>query len=533
MPRLRSAALAGALLLPVLLGGSILLERAHRDSAQVFDQVLNLVQDRYVDSVPADALYEKAARGLVSQLKDPYSELFSPKQLKRFATQSTGRYGGIGMQIEQQEGNIVVVRVFPHTPAEGAGIIEGDRIVAIDSASTRGWTSQQVSDVLIGNVGTKVRVRFARPGIAASIEHGFVRAEIHIPAVPYAVMLDHEVGYVALQTFNETAAEELRAATDRLVRDGAKSVIIDLRGDPGGILDQALNVASLYLKQGQSIASVRTRQGAPQQYNARGDEHLTAIPLVALVDGYSASASEIVAGALQDHDRALLVGTRTYGKGLVQTVYNLQDGWALKLTTGKWYTPSARSIQREHPRPGPDDAFDDGAPADTASKDTSLSSRPTVRSEGGRLLYGGGGITPDVVVLPDTLTLAEQALNALVAAKFTIIRAVLYDFALQQKESVKPGFAVTADWRDTFYRRLEQDSVRIDRKTFDAASTLVDRWIGLQVARVAFGDSGAFRRSVSTDPQLQRAVALLAKSRSQQDLFTLADAKGSAPTKNR
>ena len=212
MPRLRTAALAGAVLLPLAIGGFALEGRATRDGARVFDQVMSLVSDRFVDTVQNSALYEKAARGLVQQLNDPYSELFSPKQLRRFSTQSTGRYGGLGMQIEQQGGDIVVVRVFSHTPAEGAGIVEGDRIVFIDTVSTRGWTSQQVSDVLIGTVGTKVRVKFARPGVAQVIDEVFTRAEIHVPAVPYALMLDDRIGYVPLQSFNETSADELQSS---------------------------------------------------------------------------------------------------------------------------------------------------------------------------------------------------------------------------------------------------------------------------------------------------------------------------------
>ena len=524
MSRLRTIALAGVLALPLAFGGFLLASRRNREGAKVFDQVLTLVQDRFVDSLPADALYERAARGLVEQLRDPYSELFSPKEMRRFATQSTGRYGGAGMQIEQQDGSIVVVRVFPHTPAESAGVVEGDRIVGIDSASTHGWTSQRVSDVMVGQVGTKVTVRFARPGVATVLAHEFTRAEVRIPAVPYAIILPKDIGYVPLQTFNETASEELHAATDRLIKAGATSIIVDLRGDPGGILGQALSVASLFLKDGQLIASVRTRQGAPQRFPANGREHITTVPLILLVDGYSASASEIVAGALQDHDRALLVGTRTFGKGLVQSVYPLEEQWALKLTTGKWFTPSARSIQRDHPHGAADDPDADPPPADTTPKDTSLASRPTVRSESGRLLYGGGGITPDVIVLPDTLSSVEQEFSKQLAPRFSSVRAALYDIALQEKGRVTPGFTVAPAWREALLQRLDKDSLRVGRAQFEAVTPLVDRWIGTQVARVAFGDSAAFRRNIPSDAQLQRAIALLTRSRSQSDLFTLAQA---------
>ena len=528
MPRLRSAALIGALLLPATIGGFVVQEHATRDGARVFDQVLSLVTERFVDTVATGELYEKAARGLVRQLDDPYSELFSPKEMKRFSTNSTGRYGGIGMQIEQQEGNIVVVRVFPHTPAEAAGIVEGDRIVGIDTASTRGWTSQQVSDVLVGTIGTKVQVRFARPGVGQPIEHTFTRAEIHVPAVPFSLMLENRIAYVPLQTFNETASDELQKSVNDLMQQGAKGIILDMRNNPGGILDQGLAVADLFLQQGQEIASVRMRQGPPQVFNARSGEHIPTAPLVVLVDGYSASAAEIVTGALQDHDRALVVGTTSFGKGLVQTVFPLDGGWALKLTTGKWYTPSGRSIQKSH-KPADTLEVADGAPAeeappDSLETDTVKKNRPAYKSDGGRVVYGGGGITPDVIVADDTIPTVQQEFAKSIAPKFPAIRSVLYDYALQLKSQVKPDFKVKPEWRDEFYRRLTAAKVDVDSSQYAAAAPLVDQWISNQVARLAFGDSTAFRRDIPRDTQLRKAIALLEKGQSQQDLFSLARA---------
>lgn len=528
MSRLRSAALVGALLLPAAVGGFVVQEHAARDGARVFDQVLSLVNERFVDTVATGELYEKAARGLVRQLEDPYSELFSPKELQRFSTNSTGRYGGIGMQIEQQEGNIVVVRVFPHTPAEGAGIVEGDRIVGIDTASTRGWTSQKVSDVLVGTIGTKVKVRFARPGMSEPIEHVFTRSEIHVPAVPFSLMLDDRIAYVPLQTFNETAAEELQSSVDRLLAEGAKGIILDMRNNPGGILDQGLAVADLFLREGQEIASVRMREGPPQVFTARGAEHVPTTPLVVLVDGYSASAAEIVTGALQDHDRALVVGTTSFGKGLVQTVFPLDGGWALKLTTGKWFTPSGRSIQKNHKAEGADQLAaatpDEETPPDSLESDTVKKNRPAYKSDGGRVIYGGGGITPDVIVAEDTIPTVEQEFAKTVAPKFPAMRSVLYDYALQLKSQVKPDFPVTPEWREEFYRRLRAAKIHVDKTEYDQAAPLVDRWISTQVARLAFGDSTAFRREIQRDPQLVKAKELLEKGQSQKDLFSLARA---------
>ena len=533
MLSLRKSAIVAALALPLVAGGFVLQERSTRDGARLFDQVLMLVSDRFVDTVGASSLYEKAARGLVQQLNDPYSELFTPKQLQRFSTTSTGRYGGIGMQIEDQQGNITVVRVFPHTPAEAAGIQEGDRIIGVDTASTRGWSTTQVSEALMGQPGTKVRVRFGRPGVSQAIEQNFTRATIHIPAVAYTLMLDGRIGYIPVQTFNETATEELEAGLNRLLKEGARGFILDLRGNPGGILDQGLAIADLFLDNGEEIASVRGRAGAVQRFAARGRDVIPDVPLIVLTDGYSASASEIVAGSLQDHDRALVVGTTSFGKGLVQTVFNLDGGYALKMTTAKWFTPSGRSIQKER-------LADEGTPTaagatrnlgrsgeqtpDSLETEAVKKTRPTFRSDAGRIVFGGGGITPDVIIAEDTATTAEQEFARTVAPKAPLARAALYDLGLELKGKVRPDFTVQPQWRDDYYRRLSAAGVEVDRKQFDAATPLVDRWISSMVARLAFGDSTAFRRAIPEDTQLTRAMELIRRGNTQKDLFAVAQA---------
>ncbi|HEU4565035.1 MAG TPA: S41 family peptidase [Gemmatimonadaceae bacterium] len=525
----RTALLAAAVAVPALIGGWALQERATRDNARLFDQVLSIVADRFVDTVDTSTLYQKAAEGMVQQLEDPYSELFTPKESERFSSTSTGRYGGIGMQIEKQGENIVVVRVFPNTPAERAGVVEGDRIVGVDTASTRGWSTDQVSTALLGTPGTKVRVRFARPGVGQEIDHQLTRAIIHIPAVPYALMLDNRVGYIPLQTFNETAADELAASINRLAKQGAKSFILDLRNNPGGILDQALSISDVFLKKGQEIASVRGRQGKTQHFQAQNGQHLTDVPLVVMVNGYSASASEIVAGALQDHDRALVVGTTSYGKGLVQSLFPLDGGYTLKLTTAKWYTPSGRSIQKDRKQadrsvaaidPSARGALDE-AP-DSLETDSVKKNRPVFKSDAGRIVYGGGGITPDVIVPEDTITSAEQELARALAPKAAIVRAAIYDMALEKKGSMRPDVSATPQWREDFYQRITKAGVKVDRKLFDAGAPLVDRWLTNQALRQAYGDSAVFRRTLTDDEQLVRAIELLGKGSTQQQLFALA-----------
>jgi carboxyl-terminal processing protease len=503
--------------------GFFLEERSAREGARLFGQVLNLVQDRFVDSVGFNALYEKAAHGLVSELNDPYSELLSPKQLKQFTTTTGGQYGGVGMMIEPQEGAIVISRVYPHTPAERAGIREGDRIAEIEGLSIRGWTTAQVSERMQGVPETQVRVRFARPGVPVPIDVTFTRAVIRIPAVPYAIMLDGNIGYIPLQTFNGTSAAEIRAQVARLHREGAKGLVLDLRRNQGGYLDQALEVSDLFLQQGQEIVSVRHRAEPPEIHRDRESQVAPNVPMVILTDGGSASASEIVAGALQDHDRALLVGTTTFGKGLVQTMYQLDDGWALKITTGKWYTPSGRSIHK--------DRSPDAVNADTI-EDADVSKRPVFKSDAGRTVYGGGAITPDLIVLPDTITTAERLLAQKLVAKSQEVYTAISDYALTLKDGVRPDFVVQPAWRDELFTRIRSKGVDVTKAEWDAGMEYIDRNLANRVAHLAFGDSTAKRREITDDAQLVKALELLRRGRTQQELFAIAAAAQAARPQN-
>jgi carboxyl-terminal processing protease len=298
-----------------------------------------------------------------------------------------------------------------------------------------------------------------------------------------------------------------------------KGLVLDLRGNPGGFLEQALSMSNLFLNQGQEIASVRGRNVEAQTYFARERPVAPALPLVILTDQYSASASEIVAGALQDHDRAVIVGTTSFGKGLVQTVFNLDGGYALKMTTGKWFTPSGRSIQKER-KINEDGQFVEVHP-DSAEGDLSRVNRPTFKSDGGRVVFGGGAVTPDLMVKPDTFSTAEQEFRKVTAPKSPDIYTTLYDYAYELKGKVQPDFKVDPAWREELYQRLQKKGVVLDRRLYDGAGRYLSRELERRVARLAFGDSAVARRLLPDDPQLRAALDLLRKGQSQKDLFTL------------
>jgi len=524
--RLKRAALVAALVVPVAVGGAFMLQQQPTvASAALLSEVLRITSARYVDSIPTNTLYEKAARGLVRELNDPYSVLFSPKELAQFNQQTGGRYGGVGMEILETQGFVTVSRVFPHTPASAAGVMEGDRIIQIDTANAHGWTTQQVSDKLKGDPGTKVSVKFSRPGVAEPIPVTFTRAIVHIPAVPYTLVFG-DVGYVPLQQFSESATQELADGIDQVRKEGATRLVLDLRGDPGGILDEAIATSNLFLHQGQPILSVRSRAGEVQAYQASDPPRYPTIPMVVLVDGRSASASEIVTGALQDHDRALVIGTTSFGKGLVQSLFSLEGGYALKMTTAKWYTPSGRSIQRAR-KLLPDGELVEVLP-DSLETDSMKRARPKYYSDAKRVVYGGGGITPDIIVKPDTLTTPEQKLLRSLAPKQQIFAIQLQNFATELKGKVPENFTVTPALRDQFLARLKAKGLTVDPALLASGGTELDRIIGVRVTTVLFGDSAAKRKYLSDDNQLEKAISVLKSAPNQQALFQVASAEAAA-----
>lgn len=502
---------AVALLLPVLAGGFVQQTGEGRTGPRLFAQVLERVERFAVDSAAQDALYEKAARGLVAQIGDPYADLFSPAELAEFTREEIGNdYGGLGLLIEDQEGLATVTQVFPGTPAAEGGVLTGDRIVRVDTAATQGKPLDAVSRMLLGPAGSTVRVTFSRSGVATPIVSSFKRAVVHVPAVPYALLLDGGVGYIPLQRFNTSAAAEVAGALVKLGRQGARSFVVDVRGNTGGDMDQSLAISELFLDAGQELASLRARgSDSANRFRARRQALVPDAPVVVLTDGNTASASEIVAGSLQDHDRALVVGLPSFGKGLVQSLYPLDGGWALKLTTAKWYTPSGRSLHRER--------GEDGRPVPLAD-----SARPVFKSDAGRPVYGGGGISPDVLVRPDTLTKEEGDFLRALAPRSSASYVALYDLARELKPQVQPGFAVQPAWRADFRQRLEKAGVVFAPGQFEAATPFVDRMLEQRIISLAFGDSAAFRRAVPEDAQLTRALELLRQASSQPALLALA-----------
>ena len=512
--------------------------------ARLFDDVLGHVNAYYVDSIGESQLYDQAARGMLEELKDPYSVLLTGDDYKSLTEQTSGNYAGLGIQIDVRDGWITVVAPLPETPAERAGVQTGDQIIEVDGKSTEGWKNDQAVKSLRGAPNTKITIAIRRPGIADPIIFSLTRAQIHMRSVPAGTLFDAGVGYISLNPVSETSADELREEIVGMKTKGMKSLILDLRRNPGGLLDQGVKVADLFLDTKQEIVATRGRaRGSTREFFDDARQNWPELPIVVLVNDGTASAAEIIAGALQDHDRAVVVGTPTFGKGLVQTLFPLGDGVALKLTTARWYTPSGRTIQRiakneeDQAEQAADDAIDT-LPASQSEEhsDSAIRQRPIYHTDAGRVVRGGGGIVPDLVIRPDSLSPGVREFAKELGSKIPQYRDAITAYALDAKKTgaiKSEDFKVTPEMRQQLYARLKSKGVDIAPAVFDSASTLVDDQLGYEVARYVFGRSAEFRRAAKDDQQIQAAMDLLRKAQSPKDLMSLATASRKAtPAQN-
>jgi carboxyl-terminal processing protease len=502
-----------------LVTGGWLLERGLGGGSTVtgprlFDEVMTHIERYYVDSVNTSDLYGKAIDGMLQELHDPHSVFLRADRLARLNESTTGNYGGVGISIDIRDGWVIVVSPLPGSPAERAGIETGDRIVEVAGKSAKGWTIDETRNTLRGAPGTSIAIVTERNGAKRPVT--LVRQEIHRSAVGRSILLSDGVGYVDLDVFSDSTEKELSRAIDSLSKAGMHALVFDLRANPGGLLTQGVGVSDLFLDRDQKIVSMRGRvRDANRDFVDGTPQRWPNLPIVVLVDEYSASASEIVAGALQDHDRAVVVGHTSYGKGSAQTLYPIAGGSALKLTTAKWYTPSGRSINKPHAVEADDSGDDDGVPIPPPK-------REKFKTDGGRTVFGGGGITPDVVAGDTTPVPSELALQNALGRKIPQFRDAITEYAMSLKGTntvTSPGFTVTDAMREGLWQRMKQRGIEIDRSVYDAASPLVSRLLSYDVERYVFGRAAEQRRLIQDDPIVERAVELTRGVRTQKELL--------------
>ena len=504
----------GVLLLSALLGAiygpNVRATTAAADDYQTavrnFTNVLNVVQNNYADQVDVDkAVYQGAIPGMLRML-DPHSSFFDAKQFALLREDQRGKYYGVGMIVAPKENHTVVMAPYAGAPAYNAGIRPGDVIIKVDDKSTDGLTTGEVADMLKGPKGTIVKITVSREGYPEPLVFTVTRDEIPRHSVDIAFLLKPGIGYIRLSGFNETTDHEIAQALKKLDAPSLDGLILDMRGNPGGLLNEAVAVADMFLDKNQLIVSHHGRTSPERRYYAvRGNQGMTT-PLVILVNNNSASATEIVSGAVQDHDRGLIVGETTFGKGLVQTVTPLSESTGLALTTARYYTPSGRLIQRDYK----------SVSLYEYHYERKVPDHPTeVRlTDSGRQVTGGGGITPDIAVDEPKLTKFQQVLyrdDVFFPAETGVGGFTRY--FLGTKPAVTKDFEVDDNVIHAFREYLSKHNVRYTEPEMAENLDWIKHKIKQEVFMSVFSMQDGFKVLLEADPQVQKAVEAVPQAR--------------------
>jgi len=515
-------------LLSAITGGWLLQEGVDRAEnvyvqVRVLQEVVDRIESSFVEEVDEGTLYDSAIDGLIRDLGDPHTSLIPASDYEDLRISTEGEYGGVGLEVSDRNGYVTVMSPIPGGPGERVGVRAGDQFFEIGGARADTMVTEQAVALLRGRPGSEVTVRMLRPGVDEPIEFTLEREVIHLKAVPFALMLEGDVGYVPLLTVRETSSAEVSAAIDSLRREGMRALVFDLRGNPGGLLDQGIAVTDLFLGEDEVVVETRGRaENQNETFRARDPDSYDDLPVVILVDGSSASASEIIAGALQDHDRAVVVGETTYGKGSVQSLFRLTGGDVLRLTTARWFTPLGRSIHAD-PSAARDTAAAHGLSiSGQALPAPILAERPEYRTASGRVVLGGGGITPDVVVTPEMLSEQEVVGVRSLFPRYGRFLEAIFNHAVEYVRAhpgLEPGFRLSDGELDEVFRSLPEFDAQVSREDFELARRYVRYQLEREIAGQAWGQSGEFLQSRVYDRQLEAALTLLEDVDSTEELL--------------
>ncbi len=478
----------------------------YQSSVLDFTKVLDVVQTQYAEPVDIDkAVYQGAIPGMLRML-DPHSNFFDARQFALLREDQRGKYYGVGMVVAPRENHTVVMSPYVGAPAYNAGIRPGDVIMKVDDKATDGLTTSDVADMLKGAKGTIVKITVTREGYNDPLTFTVTRDEIPRHSVDIAFMLKPGVGYIRLSGFNETTDREIAEGLKKLNAPSLDGLILDMRGNPGGLLNEAVAVGDMFLEKGQLIVSHHGRASNERKYVAiRGNQGNT-VPLVILVNGNSASATEIVSGAVQDHDRGIVVGETTFGKGLVQTVTPLSENTGLALTTARYYTPSGRLIQRDYK----------SISLYEYHYERHVPEHPTEvkLTDSGRQVTGGGGITPDVVIAAPKLTkFQEQLIRADVFFPYEAGVGGFTRYYLGTRPNVTKEFTVDDTVMHDLRTYLAKHNVKYTEPEMAENNDWIKRKIKQEVFMSVFGQQEGFKVELEADPQVQKAVDSIPQAR--------------------
>jgi carboxyl-terminal processing protease len=474
-----------------------------KDSLKQFTDVYSIIEENYAEPVnPDKAIYNGAIPGMLHAL-DPHSNFFDPKSYALMREDQRGKYYGVGMTVGPRNNKVIVIFPFTGTPAYKAGIHPGDVIIAVDGKSTENMVTSDVADMLKGPKGTTVHISISREGVEKPMEFTLIRDEIPRYSVDVHFLIRPGIGYLHVTGFNETTEEEVSKALDEF--GDLKGLILDLRGNPGGLLSEGVGVADKFLKKGQLIVSHHGRASAEKRYVAQHGNGGKDYPIVVLVNRLTASAAEIVSGAIQDHDRGLIAGEVTFGKGLVQTVYPLSENTGLALTTAHYYTPSGRLIQRDYSNISLYDYYYNREPesGSTANREVKL-------TDSGRTVYGGGGITPDVVIPPIKSNHFQDTL---------LQHYAFFNFAKRYVVNHHPtkSFEVDDAILQDFRKSLDEAGITYTGADFVDNNDWLKSNIKAEIFVDAFGQDEGLKVRAETDPEVLKGLELLPQAKALAD----------------
>ncbi len=471
-----------------------------KGSMKQFTKVYDEVERNFADPVSPDkAIYKGAIPSMLRSL-DPHSNFFDPKDLEALREDQRGHYYGVGMSVQGRNGKTIVMAPFVGSPAYKAGLRPGDVIIMVNDKPTDNLDSTKVADLLKGPKGTPVQITVSREGSDKPVVFNIIRDEISRKSVPDAFLLKPGIGYVFLEQFNETTSHEMEEALKAMDEDSLKGLVLDLRGNPGGLLNEAVAVGDHFLPKGDVIVSHKGRASAEHVYTARNGNHGRDYPIVVLVNRNSASAAEIVTGALQDHDRAWVLGDNTFGKGLVQTVYPLVYDTGLALTTAKYYTPSGRLIQRDYSNVSFFDYYyrnntAERNPADVKSTDS------------GRVVYGGGGISPDEKYAPPKLDAFETGL----LVQYAFQNFTRHFFAIH-KDKLPADWNIDTATMNDLHDYLVDQKVEFTEADYTKDYDWTKRLLQAEIYKTAFSVDESRKYEIKTDPEVQAAIDAMPKA---------------------
>jgi carboxyl-terminal processing protease len=518
-----------AVVLSALVGGFFGRVLARQDEVtqqyRVFTAALAAIDREYVEEVPSDRLVYGGIEGMLKTL-DPHSSFFDPRQYAQMRERQEGKYYGLGIQIQPIDGDITVMSIFEGSPAFKKGLRRGDVIARIESKDAKdtagkptmldakGMSSEDAVKLLKGPKGTAVNISIKRRGYDQLIDLEVTRDEVNIVSVRGYFMIDDETGYVKLGEFTETSNHEIGAALENLGGRGMKRLVLDLRDNPGGALDQAIAISNRFLPRGDMIVYTRGRTpNSDQDYRATEQSDYTHLPIVVLVNRNSASASEIVSGALQDHDRALVVGETTFGKALVQSVYRISENAGLALTTGRYYTPSGRLIQRPW-----DGAFDEYLTYTLRDQkgERQRSNADLKYTDAGRKVYSGGGIEPDKFMAGPVEGFSPSKFGRQIwgsgqfqrfADQYMAEGDTRMTVANKNKKRISKGFTVTDEMLQDFRAQLATQKITVDEEAFKSDLNFIKALIHYEIDLALFGVGEARRNLILQDPQAKFGLA--------------------------